>query len=415
MRDIKMARKRILYCEGNLDSSVGGSHFSLFYLVELLNKTRYEPVIVFHRENRLIPMYRQAGLDTRIFPYRSALRLASGLKRTRGLGRFLQLPLNAVNILRMIVWPGLRCARYLIANRIDLVHLNNTIVRNHHWMLGALLARVKCISHERGINENISWISRVFARSLAAIVCISVSVRDNLQAQGIGSSRLVIVYNGLDPEKVRVRVESTEIKRRYGIAATSPVVGIVGNIKEWKGQDVVVRALGHVRARWPDIRCFLVGDTNVDPGYEERLRTLVRQQALQDNILFTGYQSNVADFLNVMDIVIHASVSPEPFGRVLLEAMAMKKPVIGSRGGAIPEILQEGVTGFMFTPGDDAGLAHSMVLLLEDKDRARAMGEAGYLRAAQEFGIRRNVQKTEALYARLFSPDSAAGSAETVC
>ena len=408
---MKMTRKRILYCEGNLDNSVGGSHFSLFYLVESLDKSRYEPLIVFHRENRLIPMYQQAGLETRIFPYRSALRLAPTLKRLPGIGRLFQLILNILNIFRMIVLPGLRCARYLKRNRIDLVHLNNTMVRNHHWMLGARLAGVKCISHERGINENISWISRVFARHLAAIVCISVSVRDNLQAQGIGEGKLVIVHNGLDPKKVQVKVNPAEIKGKYAITATSPVIGIVGNIKEWKGQAVVVRAVTRLRDRWPDIRCFLVGDTDVERDYEEKLRILIREHGLQDNIIFTGYQSNVADFLNVMDIVIHASVLPEPFGRVLLEGMAMRKPIIGSRGGAVPEIVQEGVTGFMFTPGDDAELARCMALLLEDKDRARTLGENGYRRASQEFGIERNVQKTENLYARLFSAQIASGSA----
>lgn len=394
-----------------MDNSVGGSHFSLFYLVESLDKARYEPLIVFHRENRLIPMYQQAGLETRIFPYRSALRLAPGLKRLPGFGRMLQLVLNILNIFRMIVLPGLRCARYVKKNRIDLVHLNNTIVRNHHWMLGARLAGVPCISHERGINENISQISRVFARHLAAIVCISVSVRDNLQVQGIGDGKLVIVHNGLDPKKVQAKVGSAEIKKKYAIAATSPVVGIVGNIKEWKGQDVVVRAVMRLRDRWPDIRCFLVGDTDVERDYEEKLRILIRENGLQDNILFTGYQSNVADFLNVMDIVIHASVLPEPFGRVLLEGMAMRKPIIGARGGAVPEIVQEGVTGFMFTPGDDADLARCMALLLEDKEHARTLGENGYQRAAQEFGIERNVQKTEALYARLFSKHNASGLA----
>jgi len=410
-----MARKRILYCEGNLDNSVGGSHFSLFYLVESVNKSRYEPVVVFHRENRLIPMYKQAGLDTRVFPYRSALRLPPGLKQIAVLRRIFQLAINVANIVRMILLPAIRCAVFLKANHIDLVHLNNTIIRNHHWMLGAILARVKCISHERGINENISWISRLFARSLAAIVCISVSVRDNLLAQGIGEGKLVIVHNGLDPQKVHAQVESAEIKKQYGIASGIPVVGIVGNIKEWKGQDVVVRAVARLRDRWPDIRCFLVGDTDVDPGYEEKLRTLVREQGLQNNIVFTGYQSNVANFLNVMDIVIHASVLPEPFGRVLLEGMAMRKPLIGSRGGAVPEIVQDGVTGFMFTPGDDVELARCMALLLQDKDRARTLGENGYQRAAQEFGIERNVQKTEALYAKLLSTNNTAGSAETVC
>ena len=101
-----MARKRILYCEGNLDSSVGGSHFSLFYLVESVNKSRYEPVVVFHRENRLIPMYKQAGLDTRVVPYRSALRLVPGLKQIAVLRRIFQLAINVANIVRMIVQIG---------------------------------------------------------------------------------------------------------------------------------------------------------------------------------------------------------------------------------------------------------------------------------------------------------------------
>jgi glycosyltransferase involved in cell wall biosynthesis len=403
------ARKRILYCEGNMDSSVGGSHYSLFYLVESLDKSRYEPIVVFHRENRLIPMYRQAGLDTRVFPYRSAARLPAGLPRSGPAGRALQLALNVVNIWRMVIAPGFRCAAYLKKNRIDLVHLNNTIIRNHHWMLGAMLAGVKCVSHERGINERMSWFPRLFARRLSAILCISGPVRENLARQGIAAAQLVVVHNGLDPDRIRAGVEAAEIRQRHGIGKDAPVIGIIGNIKEWKGQDVVVRATARLRERWPDIRCLLVGDTEVDPEYETRLRALVAERSLQQHVIFTGYQANVADYLNVMDVMIHASVLPEPFGRVLLEAMAMKKPVVGSRDGAIPEIIQEGHTGLMFAPGDDAELARAVAVLLEDAARARQMGENGYLRAGREFGIKKNVQKTQELYERLFSPDALAG------
>jgi hypothetical protein len=117
---MKPARKRILYCEGNMDSSVGGSHYSLFYLVESLDKSRYEPIVVFHRENRLIPMYRQAGLDSRVFPYRDAVRFAARVSRFGFAGRFLQLVQNLVNIWRMVIFPGIRCALYSGAREMHL-------------------------------------------------------------------------------------------------------------------------------------------------------------------------------------------------------------------------------------------------------------------------------------------------------
>jgi glycosyltransferase involved in cell wall biosynthesis len=311
--------------------------------------------------------------------------------------------LNVLNVVRMIVWPGLRCAIYLRTNRIDLVHLNNTIIRNHHWMLGALLARVKCISHERGINEQITSISRLFAKRLAAIICISVSVRDNLARQGIGTGRLAIIHNGLDPEKISASIGAKEIKQRYGVPNDAPVIGIVGNLKDWKGQEVVVRAVARLRESWPELRCLLVGDSEVDLAYTNRLRTLTAESELHKNIIFTGYQSNVADFLNAMDIVVHASILPEPFGRVLLEGMVMRKPVVGSNGGAVPEIVQHDLTGYLFEPGDHEALANCLARLLDDKSLAAKMGEEGYRRAVSEFGIRRNVEKTEALYEELFS------------
>lgn len=399
---MKPARKRILYCEGNTDSSVGGSYYSLFYLVESLDKTLYEPVVVFHREHRLLPMYRQAGLDSRVFPYRDAARFAAQASRFGFAGRFLKLAQNFVNIWRMVIFPGIRCALYLRANHIDLVHLNNTVVRNHHWMLGAVLARVKCITHERGI-EYIPRFSRFFVGKLSAVICISGCVQENLFKQGIAAKQLIVIHNGLDPDRVRAKADAAEIRQRHGIEPGSPIIGIIGNIKEWKGQDVVVRATARLRQRWPNIRCLLVGDTEVDRVYEEHLRKQVVEQGLENNVIFTGYQPNVADYLNVMDVMIHASVLPEPFGRVLLEGMAMKKPVIGARGGAVPEIIVHGESGFMFKPGDDAELAQYVAGLLEDSSRAREMGEMGHKRAGQEFGIQKNVQKTQQLYASLFT------------
>lgn len=399
-----MLRKRILYCEGNTDSSVGGSHFSLFYLVEALDKSRYDPVVVFHRENRLIPMYREAGLDTRVFTIRQPFRFpakALNIPVLKGLLRLLQ---AMANLWRMVLIPAIRCALYLRANRIDLVHLNNTIIRNHHWMLGATLAGAKCISHERGINERISRFSHLMTKRLAGIICISRAVRDNLVREGIDEDKLVVVHNALEVSRVLIKADPLEIRRRHRIDPASLVIGMVGNIKEWKGQDVVIRATARLRERWPGLRCLLVGDTALEDKYfEDRIRILVNELGVDANIIFTGYQASVADYMNAMDVVIHASITPEPFGRVLLEAMALKKPLIGANAGAVPEIIQHGETGMLSSPGDDQMLARYIEELLQNPSHARAMGEKGYQRLIQEFGIKSNVLGTQALYERIFS------------
>ena len=102
--------------------------------------------------------------------------------------------------------------------------------------------------------------------------------------------------------------------------------------------------------------------------------------------------------MNLMDVVIHASVLPEPFGRVLIEAMALKKPLIGARAGAVPEIIINNKTGLTFQPDNASNLASCIISLLKDPDLARNMGAEGYTRLIETFSIQSNVQKTTAIY-----------------
>jgi glycosyltransferase involved in cell wall biosynthesis len=136
----------------------------------------------------------------------------------------------------------------------------------------------------------------------------------------------------------------------------------------------------------------------VDAAYEARLRTLVREHGLESNVIFCGYQKFPADLVNVMDVVIHASIEPEPFGMVVLEAMGMHKPLIGSRAGGVPEMVVEGVTGYTYPPGDFAELARRLDELLSDPARARAMGDAGHARVVADFSVEKYADEVEAFY-----------------
>lgn len=393
----------ILYCEGNVDGTIGGSYYSLLYLVSGLDRRKYRPVVVFATEHALLPAFAASGVETRVWPNPRPFTFGTRIARRWGT---VASPLQAVQRL-LNVWTGLLAPtlsrmRFLKASGVVLVHLNNSVLRNHTWMLAAWLTATKCVTHERGLNDHYPPLARFLARRLDAIICISNAVRDQMESRGVGVGRLVTIRNGLDPQQLRIQSRREDLRAAYRCDSDEFVVVMLGNIKQWKGQEVVVRAIERVRQSCPGVRCFLVGDASPsDAGYAKTVRDLVVSLALEKHITFTGFHHNVADFLVMSDVVVHASVRPEPFGRVVLEAMACHQPVIGSRAGAIPEIVVEGETGLLFRPGDSVELADAITRLARDRDLARRMGEQGYQRLVSEFPIARNIEATEGLYERL--------------
>lgn len=386
---------RILYVEGNVDGTIGGSYYSLFYLVAGLDRRRFDPVVVFATDNSLVPRFNGLGVRTIIHPppHPTVMRGAVGA-----------LIAKVANFIRGWIIEPVRLAALLRRERVALVHLNNSIVRNDSWMIAAWLARIPCITHERGINPRFPLRARLIARRLAAIVCISRAVHDNFVANGLGKLRLVTIHNGLDPAEMRVTRSPAEVRAELGIAAQARVIGIVGNIKPWKGQEVVIHAMAKLRDRFPDLVCLLIGDTSPDDSaYRVQILRQIADAGLAGRVLVTGFRPDVANYIAASEILVHASVNPEPFGRVLLEGMALHKPLVASNGGAVPEIVVDGETGLLFTPGDPESLAGRLQELLEDPERLERMGQAGYLRMSGEFTIAQNVRTTQALYDKVLA------------
>lgn len=395
----------ILYCEGNTDGTVGGSFFSLLYLVSGLDKSKFNPIVVFHNEHSLLPKYKEAGISTIIVP--AYVPVGFKVPRCLAPARRLVAPVvslarKTTNLLNGFFIRALFCARFIRQQKVALVHLNNSIIRNNDWMLGALLAGVPCVTHERGINNHYPLLSRILARHLRAIICISNSVRDNLKKHSIDPGNLATIYNGIDTTTVSPTITKEALFEKHDIYPASRIIGVIGNIKPWKGQEVVIRALPLIVKCEPAIVCLFVGDIAAcDEHYHSHLVRLADEMGVTEKIRFTGYTTNVADYINAMEIVIHSSVDPEPFGRVLIEAMSMSKPVVGSRGGAVPEIIDEGTTGLIFEAGDSASLADAINQLLIAKEKAVEMGKNGGVRVRENFNISTNVRKTEQLYASI--------------
>lgn len=387
--------RRVLYVEGNIDATIGGSYYSLLFLSSGLDRTRYEPLVVFASTNELVAEFRSRGVRTMVRPLLSPISIAGPVGR----------PISKIlNFVRGWIIEPVRLAGLIRREHVALVHLNNSIIKNHAWMIAALVARVPCITHERGINPRFKRRAVLLARSLKAIICISAAVSENFDSLGLGNLPLVTIHNGLDPREMTVTRPVGEIRAELGIGDSQRIVGIVGNIKRWKGQELVVRAMKRVLSGNPDVVCLLIGDTSRDDlSFRAHLESLIDELGLRSHVIITGYRKDVANYINALDVQIHASIDPEPFGRVLLEGMALGKPMVASGGGAVPEIVVNGGTGLLFEAGNSEALADCLSSLLANSARAARMGESARQRLARDFSIEHHVRAVQELYDRIAS------------
>jgi glycosyltransferase involved in cell wall biosynthesis len=385
---------KVLFCESNVDGTIGGSHYCLLYLVERLDRARFEPVVLFYQDHVLVPRFRSVA-ETIVAPEREAVQWKAGNRTGIAPAVLARRGVNVLQMARQIA----RHRRFLTEQGIGLVHLNNSVRRHHDWMIAARLAGVPCLTHERGINARYDWSDRALGRRLAAIVPVSNWIRDHMVQRGMRGDNIRVLYDGLDPSSVQPRTALAELREQWRIAPDQTVVGMVGNIREWKGQETVVRAIIDVVRTRRDVVCFFVGAATAgDKPYEEKLKRLVADAGIEANVRWTGYQRDPASFLQLMSVVIHGSLRPEPFGMVVLEAMAQRKPVIGSGAGGVIEIVVEGETGYTFPPGDWAALSARLIDLLADPTRAVAMGEQGFARLQSAFTTTRYMADIHRLY-----------------
>jgi glycosyltransferase involved in cell wall biosynthesis len=311
----------------------------------------------------------------------------------------LLLPLQKLlNLVRCFLLPALEHASFLRRRRFDLVHLNNSVNGNHEWMLAARIARLPLVSHERGVGAPLSGLTLWLAGWVRRHICVSNHVRDRLVANGIPRERTAVVYNGLDTREIRVRREPHEIRVELGIPDAAPVIGVVGNVKKWKGQETVVRASALLSKRYPELRCLLVGLAAPDDPYVAGLTRLAGDLGVDGRVIFTGFQKQPADFTNVMDVVVHSSITPEPFGLVNIEAMYLRKPVVATRLGGPVEIFEDGCDGFLVDAADPAALAEKVGALLADPVLRQLVGDAAHLTVMQRFTVAGTVGGVEKVY-----------------
>lgn len=244
-------------------------------------------------------------------------------------------------------------------------------------------------------------LERLASRWCDKMIFISQPLIDWALHEGIGRrEKMVRIYSGIELERFRPRTtdEQKKIRERWRIRPDEAVIGIVSKLWEGKGHATLIEAFEQIKKEKTEARLVIVGE-----GYlRERLVGLISRLGLEDSVVFTGFQMDVSEIIATFDVAVLPSLF-EGMGRVLLEAMAMEKPVVASRVGGIPDLVDHGVNGLLVRPGEIGELKDAILNILNNRTLAVRMAGEGKKRVTEQFSAELMVRSIERVYRELLS------------
>jgi glycosyltransferase involved in cell wall biosynthesis len=227
------------------------------------------------------------------------------------------------------------------------------------------------------------------------IIAVSLDLKNQLVKQ-FGTEKVTCIHNAIDTEAIQFTGRHTELRRELNVAEDDFVIGTMGRIVPVKGFDSFLRAARHIRQQRSNAKFVIVGDGPL----KESLQVLTHACRLDNDVLFLGHRSDAPDVLQMMNLFVLPSLS-EGIPMVLLEALALALPVVATRVGGIPEVIEDGISGLLVKPGSDQELADGCIALMNDDRLARRLGVAGRKQVEERFSARVMAEKIAELYGEL--------------
>ena len=300
-----------------------------------------------------------------------------------------------------------RLVAHVRRGNYDLVHTH--LLRADGW--GALAARLAgvrtVVSTKHNAEEALrdpffATVHGLVCRLDARVIVISSHVAEYMATVGrVGVGKMAVIHYGLDPAPLPGKAEGLRARIGFGIPAGAPLVLCAARLDPQKDHPTLLKAWSTVVKAEPGAKLILAGGPQRGGEvYAAGLKDFATDLGLGGNVIFAGTRRDIPDLLAASDVLAMSS-RWEGLGLVFLEAMGAARPVVATRVGGVPEIVEEGVTGLLVKPGSPDELAQALLELLRDRPRARAMGEAGRRRLGTAFSASEMVRKTANLYAGL--------------
>lgn len=319
----------------------------------------------------LVPEIRRAGIHTCVWP-----ELLVGQRSLMG------------------GWRVVRRLRELIEREgITVLHAHNGISALYAQAAARLAKnRPEVVTTVHGMGRE--WLYKLGPRK---VIAVSEAVRTRLREHGIEERRIHVLHNGIiDPMEYAAaeEVELASLRRDVGLEEGDRVIGVIAYLVPKKGHRILFDALARLQDCNESLKVLVIGD-----GPERQaLEAYAEEQGVRERVVFAGFRRDIPQLVQLLDILVLPSLQ-ETFGMVLLEGMAGGVPVVGSRTGGIPEVIDEGKNGRLFAPGDAVELAAILDELLHDPALAKRLGEGGKRAVLERYTIERFADRLLALYA----------------
>lgn len=395
---------------------VGGAPLSLGYLLERLDRHRYEPCVVcIYNAPDVLSFFRERQIEA---TYYHGISIAP---HTTGGWYSLTSPMGAFGLVNAAgrFWPSVRAAEELFrTTKPDIVHLNSLVLAPA--AIGAKRAGVKLVWHIReSVHPGHFGLRRRWLQGLVSrLADEAIFITDHDRQQLVGTQKGIVVHELVDFTRFDRSLDGMKLRQELGIPCAAKVVMFMGGVSHLKGADVLLAALPQIKIRIPNLRVVIAGAAGprndsllarsvrkllplVGSGTErQRFETLFELENLHEYVHLLSFRRDPEMLMAAADVIVIPSTQPH-FGMPAAEAGAMAKPVVASQIGALEEAVVENETGLLVPPNDPEALADAIIRVLADSQLAQRLGEGGYQNSLTKFNIETNAQLILDVYDRL--------------
>jgi glycosyltransferase involved in cell wall biosynthesis len=294
----------------------------------------------------------------------------------------------------------LKVAKILNEQRIDVIHTHNT-QPFIDGTIGALLSRVKTIvhtDHARIFPDKIRYMvaERIMSLFAYRVVGVSENTSQNLiKYLKISRNKIRTIYNGIESSKYFIKINVKQFKKELSIDHNWPIIGNVGRLVKEKGLQYLLKAIKNLALDYPKIKLIIVGDGDL----KEELKSIALELGIHQHVKFFGNRTDVPKLLKIFDIFVLSSIS-EGMPMVLLEAMASECPIIATKVGGIPRIIEDNRNGSLVDSGNPDLLSDEIIRVLTDQNLRNKYVSNGKDLIRKKFDMKIMLKKYEALYKR---------------
>jgi len=396
-RNSKEPRTRIVFFDEAV--AFGGSVVVLAHLLDHLDRTRFQPFVVTSLDAASVKkLFRTEDVLCWFQPRLSYAHRIRWMSRCPGTGEWIKRlwAYLFTGIAFLANLPGhIRLFAKVWFARPDIIHVNN----GREGLIAAKIFGFPWLLHFHGMTPGFIYGTYDVRFAAAAFVSISKYITEEAIKLDVPADRIIDIPNPA-PHFERSETERAAWRAKLGLDDGMVAFAHVARVIRWKGQLEFLKAFAIASRKCPNAIALIVGDDveGLSSEYPKAVRSFVVENGLQHRVIFTGHVENIVSLMSAMDVIVHSSIEPEPFGLVITEAMAAGTAVIAARLGAPIEIVEDGVSGLLVDPTAEIEFANAIELLANDAEKRRSVAAEGQRVARTRYAPELFAQRMQDVY-----------------